>query len=455
MSRDVNQEARPGSVVSRCYTYRHIMTTDVDNWQNGKTFPETNLHMLDSLLLTDVTFLVGDQRETIQAHKFILVSRSCVFHAMFCGSIPETGQVLISDIQTDNFKTFLRFLYTGEVTLTPNTVLGLMYAARKYNITRLEKRCERFCLESLSPTNACLFLQQADLFDKEDLKESALEVIKSNAEVSVASEGFRELSKDCLKLILKTGDMRVDEICIFRSVMSWAEAECRRQGREIAPEEKREVLGECLFLIRFASISMAQFATTVCNEGILSDAHVIMFLRKYSISHLDIRPFCDISRKSPVYILSRSHPDQESHSTFYDTTSRYDALYISCDTSVHLTGLSMYPGSQEGKVYVGIVVTDSDDTTLLKHHQGVDVTEGQLSDVVMFPSPLSVSKGKKIKIKVTRSHNSFQNYTCKMNNRRVMRHEASGVVWTLEHCEESEFENSLAYGLLTGIFYEL
>ncbi|XP_046368506.2 BTB/POZ domain-containing protein 6-like isoform X1 [Haliotis rufescens] len=457
MSRDVNQEARPSCVVSRCYTYRHIMTTDVDNWQSGKSLAETNLHMLDSLLLADVTFLVGDQRETIQAHKFILVSRSCVFHTMFCGSIPETGQMLIPDIQADNFKTFLRFLYTGKVALTPNTVLGLMYAARKYNITRLDKQCERFCLKSLSPSNACLYLQQAELFDKEDLKERALEFIKSRAEVSVASEGFCELSKDCLKLILKADDMIVDEICIFRSVMSWAEAECKRQGREVTPDEKREVLGDCLFLIRFPFISMMEFSTTVCNEGILSDAHVIMFLRKYSISHLDIRPFCDISRKSPVYNLSRLPPDQEYHETRNCGIYRRDALYISCDASVHLTGLSMYPGKLADKVSVDIVVADSDDTTLLQYHQDVDVTEGQLSDVVTFPSPLTVSKGKKIKIKVTR-RSSFYVYTCNvlcvMNNQRVMRHEASGVVWTLGHCEGSNSKNSLAYGFLTGIFYE-
>ncbi|XP_048245935.1 BTB/POZ domain-containing protein 6-like isoform X1 [Haliotis rufescens] len=426
-----------------------------DSWQSGKSFPETNLHMLDSLLLADVAFLVGDQRETIQAHKFILVSRSCVFHAMFCGSIPETGQVLIPDIQIDNFKAFLRYLYTGKVELTPNTVLGLMYAARKYNITGLEKQCEEFCLQSLSPSNACLFLQQADLFDKEDLKERALKVIKSNAEVSVASEGFRELSKECLKLILKAVDMRVDEICIFRSVMSWAEAECRRQGREVAPEEKRQVLGECLFLIRFPSMSMVKFATTVCNEGILSDNHALMLFRKYAISDLDIRPFCDISRKSPVYNLSRLPPDQEPKRIVILCKCLRDALIISCDASVHLTGLSMYAGKMADKGSVDIVVTDSDDTTLLQHHQDLEVTEGQLSDVVMFPSPLSVSKGKKIKIKVTREGNEHKVNTCTMNNQRLMTHETSGVVWTLEHCKESQSNNSLDYGLLTGFFFEL
>ncbi|XP_048245616.1 BTB/POZ domain-containing protein 6-like [Haliotis rufescens] len=429
------------------------MATDVENWQNGKTFPETNLHMLDSLLLADVTFLVGDQREAIQAHKFILVSRSCVFHAMFCGSIPEMGQVLIPDIQTDNFKTFLRYLYTGEVALTPNTVLGLMYAARKYNTTGLEKQCEEFCLQSLSPSNACLFLQQADLFDKEDLKERALKVIKSNAEVSVASEGFCELSQDCLKLILKADDMRVDEICIFRSVMSWAEAECRRQGGEVTPEKKREVLGECVFLIRFATIPEVKFATTVCNEGILSETHALMLLRKYSIGDLDIRPFCDISRLPPVYNLSRLPPDQEPHET-RGSKCRIDALYISCDASVHLTGLSMYAGKLADKVSVDIVVTDIDNKTLLKHHQDVDVTKGQLSDVVMFPSPLSVSKGKKIKIKVTREGNEHFVWTCIMNNQPLRTHETSGVVWSLEKCNESQYSNSLEYGFLTGVFYE-
>ncbi|XP_048245932.1 BTB/POZ domain-containing protein 6-like isoform X3 [Haliotis rufescens] len=428
------------------------MTTDVDNWQSGKSFPETNQHMLDSLLLADVAFLVGDQRETIQAHKFILVSRSCVFHAMFCGSIPETDQVLIPDIQTDNFKAFLRYLYTDEVELTPNTVLGLMYAAGKYNITGLEKQCEEFCLQSLSPSNACLFLQQADLFDKEDLKERALKVIKSNAEVSVASEGFCELSKECLKLILKEDDMRVDEICIFRSVMSWAETECRRQGREVTPDEKRDVLGECLFLIRFPDIPEVKFATIVCNEGILSDNHAFMFLRKYSIGDLDIQPFCDISRKSPVYNLSRLPPDQEPHETHYSTYLR-DALYISCDASVHLTGLSMYAGKLADKVAVDIVVTDIDDKTLLLHHQDLEVTEGQLSDVVMFPPPLSVRKGKKIKIKVTRTGNDQKVHACTMNNQHLMTYETSGVVWTLEHCKESFSSNSLEYGFISGVFY--
>ncbi|XP_067660693.1 BTB/POZ domain-containing protein 6-like [Haliotis asinina] len=453
MSRDVNQETRQGTVVG--YTHRRsrrIMTTEDENWQSGKPFPETNLHMLESSLLADVTFLVGEHRETIQAHKFILVSRSSVFHAMFCGSVPETGQVLIPDVQKDNFTIFLRYLYSGEVALAPNTVLDMMYAARKYNITELEKQCEEFCLQSLSPSNACVFLQQSDLFDKDDLKERALEVIKSNAERSLSSEGFCDLSKKCLTLILKADDMRVDEICIFRSVMSWAEAECRRQEREVTPEEKRDVLGECLYFIRFPGISEVTFATAVCNEGILSDAHIIMLFRKYSIPDLDIRPFCDRSRTS-VYTLSRLPPDQKYHRTVNSDKRRHDALFLSCDTTVLLTGLNMYAGEKADSVSVYVVVTDSEGTTLLQHHHDMEVKEAQLSDVVMFPSPLTVTKGEGLKLKVTRTGKKRDVYTCKMNCQRLMTHEASGVAWTLEHCRESNSSNSLEHGFLTGFIY--
>jgi len=39
--------------------------------------------------MSDVTFVVGQDKVEIQAHKFILASASEVFHTMFYGSIPE------------------------------------------------------------------------------------------------------------------------------------------------------------------------------------------------------------------------------------------------------------------------------------------------------------------------------------------------------------------------------
>ena len=80
-----------------------------DDWQSGKSFPETNLKMLGSGILCDVTFKTGASEAEVKAHKFILVSRSRVFEAMFCGPLAESDEpISVPDIEEDIFKLLLR-----------------------------------------------------------------------------------------------------------------------------------------------------------------------------------------------------------------------------------------------------------------------------------------------------------------------------------------------------------
>lgn len=60
---------------------------DIDDWRTGKNFSERYMHMFENQIGCDVTFSLGER--TIDAHKFILISRSAVFEAMFCGSLAE------------------------------------------------------------------------------------------------------------------------------------------------------------------------------------------------------------------------------------------------------------------------------------------------------------------------------------------------------------------------------
>ena len=86
------------------------MSTNDDkcSWQEDKTLAECNIHMLQSGLLSDVTFDVAG--ESIQAHRYMLVSRSPVFETMFCGGLSQqTGTAIqIEDIELDTFRDFLR-----------------------------------------------------------------------------------------------------------------------------------------------------------------------------------------------------------------------------------------------------------------------------------------------------------------------------------------------------------
>ena len=80
-----------------------------EDWQSGKSFPETNFSMLESGILCDVTFKTGGNEAEVKAHRFILVSRSRVFEAMFCGPLAESDEpISVPDIEEDIFKVLLR-----------------------------------------------------------------------------------------------------------------------------------------------------------------------------------------------------------------------------------------------------------------------------------------------------------------------------------------------------------
>lgn len=83
------------------------------HWQVGKSVLDCNLYMLENKLFTDVTFEVGPEAghtEQIAAHKYVLVSRSPVFEAMFCGLMREDtrNMVRITDVDPSAFQDTLR-----------------------------------------------------------------------------------------------------------------------------------------------------------------------------------------------------------------------------------------------------------------------------------------------------------------------------------------------------------
>ena len=55
----------------------------------------------------------------------------------------------------------LSFIYTDAAVLDPRTVLPLMHAAKKYELPKLIRACQRVLQDDLSTDNACAILDQA------------------------------------------------------------------------------------------------------------------------------------------------------------------------------------------------------------------------------------------------------------------------------------------------------
>ena len=81
------------------------------DWQTNKSVLECNSYMFDHQVACDIEFLVGPEgsTEVIPAHQYVLISRSPVFFAMFCGELAEKGkQIRLEDVEVQAFTELLR-----------------------------------------------------------------------------------------------------------------------------------------------------------------------------------------------------------------------------------------------------------------------------------------------------------------------------------------------------------
>ncbi|XP_060064975.1 BTB/POZ domain-containing protein 6-like [Ylistrum balloti] len=250
------------------------------DWQSGKTLLECFDHLLTSSIGSDVTFLVGENKIRIPAHKLVLFSRSPVFYAMFEGPLAEQGEITIPDISEQIFRLFLRYLYTDDTILTEDNVVMILCAARKYCVDILVSRCEEFLKKTLSTENVCHYLEQAHLFMIDSLTKSCLELIADSPTVVLQSAVFLDLCPSCVASVTGYNALNAVESDVYKTVIAWGKAECRRNDLEETPENIREVLGDILYTVRFLVMNCDLFEKEVSPDKILP-ADDIANIRKY------------------------------------------------------------------------------------------------------------------------------------------------------------------------------
>ena len=270
------------------------------NWQaTRKSVRERLSYIFNSESMADVHFVVGkgNQVQRIPAHKFVLSIGSAVFDAMFNGGMATTSsEVELTDVEPAAFIALLRFLYTDEVSIGPETVMTTLYTAKKYAVPALEKACVDFLKRNLSSDNAFMLLTQARLFDEPQLAALCLETIDKNTSEALAAEGFTDIDLETLCVVLERDTLGIRECKLFTAVGRWAEAECVRQNLPLTPENQRECLGRSLQLIRFPLMTVEEFAQGAAQGGILLDREVVQLFLYFTVNPKPSVGFLDTPR---------------------------------------------------------------------------------------------------------------------------------------------------------------
>lgn len=337
--------------ISKEQTFIPANQTLDTNWQASKgSIRERNAAMFTNELMADIHFLVGptNNAQCIPAHKYVLATGSSVFYAMFYGGLAEGNcDIEIPDVEPAAFLALLRYLYCDKIDLEEDTVLATLYAAKKYIVPHLARACVNFLETSLTAKNACLLLSQSRLFEEPELMQRCWEVIDAQAEMALKSEGFTEIDSNTLQSVLARETLNVKEMVLFDAALSWAAAECVRREIEPTIENKRQVLGSALYLIRIPAMSLEEYANGAAQSGILTLQETTDIFLYYTASKKPSLQFATKIRTGLKPQICHRFQSSAYRSNQWRYRGRCDSIQFCVDKRIFLVGFGLY-GSSNG-----------------------------------------------------------------------------------------------------------
>ena len=161
------------------------------------------------------------------------------------------------------------------MSLTGTNVVQVLNLARKYLLDGLVAECMEF-VDNLSSGDVCETLSNSVMLEEEELVVKCLRVCdKATADV-IESAAFLELTQPALLRILKHDWLDFEqEEALFKACIRWAE---RKKKTEMVHGDIRDILGECLYQIRFFQFKPKRFVTLLRSVPVLTATEKNWFL---------------------------------------------------------------------------------------------------------------------------------------------------------------------------------
>lgn len=152
-----------------------------------------------------------------------------------------------------------------------DSVFSFLHVATKYVLDGLHEQCIQFLTKSIDATNVCKIYEQVQNYDIDEMVSGkCLEYVWRHAWKVFPTDNFLSISPETLTKIIRSDNLTGEEISVFRTVIKWAEQQCRRNDTDTMIGNLRQYVGEVLYNIRFPLMSIEEFSEEVKPAGILS-----------------------------------------------------------------------------------------------------------------------------------------------------------------------------------------
>lgn len=175
----------------------------------------------------DVTFIVGQDQREIRAHRLVLATHSETFRALLYNGMEETSQprIKLPEHAPVIFEQLVRFLYTGQVKVSRESVKELIILADYYATDLLKESCGEWIGKNLlDRTTVCEYVVFATVHNVHSLCKMCYRFMLGNAkDIFFLSEFRSTIPLEILEKLVVSDELNLTEIELFRALVLWGE----------------------------------------------------------------------------------------------------------------------------------------------------------------------------------------------------------------------------------------
>lgn len=249
---------------------REFMKTTIN--QNSRSY-EALESMFGDVKTANVFFVFGtmdNEQKLIYAHKCVLGAKSRVFKQLFCSDDTTNDNYPISDATYEDFFTFIETFYrkTADGLMTIKNIAKMIELANSYEVSGLLEKCIDFATMRLCSQNIFRILDLCFLYSNADSVSLCLDWIiahENDMNRAFHSRSLVDCSKKTVEFTLGLNFPNRIETKIFQASIEWAKKSCQQNQLKPTTENMKMVLGNAFDLIRFTSMSPADFFGCALN----------------------------------------------------------------------------------------------------------------------------------------------------------------------------------------------
>lgn len=165
--------------------------------------------------------------------------------------------------------------------------------------------------------------------------------------MAINSDGFVDIDLKTFETILARETLNCKEINLFEAALNWAHSACIKMDIEPTATNKRQVLGQALYLIRIPTMTLEEYSNSVAQLEILTQRETIDIFLHFTAKNKPKLNFPIISRAGLKTQVCHRFQSCAYRSNQWRYRGRCDSIQFSVDKRIFIVGFGLY-GSSTG-----------------------------------------------------------------------------------------------------------